>query len=216
MRNGKLTLSCAEAVEDETSLWKGKENEAVNLTSAPTSKSPESYSGLSNSCWTMPVSIHDSFPIRAVKQYPQYSSDLGGRGIRTLVAGQPLECLTDIVQYPLATPSRRCLRKIIVWRQMLLRAITAKYVGMECRSEKKARPKPCLTAWIFSAPLCLCGEPSRAPHPEMPATSANAKDAAACAMPSPRSGECARGSRQTTGPLLPACAPSRLPGQSAS
>jgi len=157
MRNGKLTLSCAEAVEDETSLWKGKENEAVNLTSAPTSKSPESYSGLSNSCWTMPVSIHDSFPIRAVKQYPQYSSDLGGRGIRTLVAGQPLECLTDIVQYPLATPSRRCLRKIIVWRQMFHRAITAKYVGMECRSGKKARPKPCLTAWIFSAPLCLCG-----------------------------------------------------------
>jgi hypothetical protein len=50
MRNGKLTLSCAEAVEDETSLWKGKENEAVNLTSDPTSKSPESYSGLSNSC----------------------------------------------------------------------------------------------------------------------------------------------------------------------
>jgi hypothetical protein len=25
MRNGKLMLACAEAVEDETSLWKGKE-----------------------------------------------------------------------------------------------------------------------------------------------------------------------------------------------
>ena len=25
MRNGKLMLACAETVEDETSLWKGKE-----------------------------------------------------------------------------------------------------------------------------------------------------------------------------------------------
>ena len=106
-------------------------------TSSSKRKAPRVTRGLSNKSWTMPVSIHDSFPTRAVKQYPQYSSDLGGRGIRTLVAGKPLECLTDIVQYPLATPSRRCLCKVIVWRLMFLRAIAAKYVGMECRFGKK-------------------------------------------------------------------------------
>src|SRR5205809_2579934 len=31
----------------------------------------------------------------------------GGRGTRTLVADRPLDCLTDSVQYPLATPSKR-------------------------------------------------------------------------------------------------------------
>src|SRR5947209_20257211 len=31
----------------------------------------------------------------------------GGRGTRTLVADRPLDCLTDSVQYPLATRSKR-------------------------------------------------------------------------------------------------------------
>jgi hypothetical protein len=31
MRNGKLMLACAETVEDETSLWKGKEKEVEKL-----------------------------------------------------------------------------------------------------------------------------------------------------------------------------------------
>jgi hypothetical protein len=57
---------------------------------------------------------------------------------------------------------------------------------------------------------------SPAPHPKTPATSANAMDAAASATPSPRFGECVRESRQMTGPLLPACAPNRLPDQIAS
>src|SRR5208282_858925 len=32
----------------------------------------------------------------------------GGQGTRTLVADRPLGCLTDSVQYPLATPSKQC------------------------------------------------------------------------------------------------------------
>ena len=162
--------------------------------------------------WTMSVSTYDSSLNRTVKRDPQYSSDLGGRGIRTLVAGQPLECLTDIVQYPLATPSRRCLRNVIVWRLMFLGAIAAKYVGIECRFGKKGTTE----AVPSSVQIPENPRPSRAPHPETPATSASARDAAACATPSLRFGECARESRQKTGRLLPACAPSRLPDQSAS
>jgi len=44
----------------------------------------------------------------------------------------------------------------------------------------------------------------------------SAMDAAVFAAPWLRSGECARGSRRTTGRLLPACAPSRPPCRSAS
>src|ERR1035441_5244402 len=36
------------------------------------------------------------------------SSDLGGRGSRTLMAGEPLDCLKDSVQYPLTTRSKLC------------------------------------------------------------------------------------------------------------
>jgi hypothetical protein len=77
----------------------------------PKSTSPENSRGLKTWFWTMSVSTYDSAPDCTVKLDSQYSSDLGGLGSRTLVAEQPLECLTDIVQYPLATPSRRCLRR---------------------------------------------------------------------------------------------------------
>src|SRR5580704_867102 len=44
----------------------------------------------------------------------------------------------------------------------------------------------------------------------------SAKGGAVCAGPWLRSGECVRGSRRSTGPLPPACAPNRLPDRSAS
>jgi hypothetical protein len=138
-RNRKLTLSCAETVEDETSLWKGKEK-------------------------TGKIRGHGFSRINTDRSFLFFYPE----GLL------PLVYMAENKRHDLVVPLIRVIRE---------------------------------NPWLAV---------SRALHPRTPATSANAMDAAISATPLPRFGECVRESRQTTGRLLPGCAPNHLPDQSAS
>jgi hypothetical protein len=87
-----------------------------------------------------------------------------------------------------------------------------------CRPKKKTPREPGVSIFpisLFQFPTASKGNPAK-DLPETPATSANAKGAAACVALWLQSGVYVRASPQTTGRLLRACARCHRPAQSAS
>src|ERR1700737_2333406 len=84
-------------------------------------------------------------------------------------------------------------------------------VPSRSHGEQKARPKPWLSLVLVFRCVSVVKALSLALHPGTPATFATSTDAAVSAAPWPRFAGCAPALPQTTGPLLPACVPSRLP-----
>ncbi|MCU1270977.1 MAG: hypothetical protein JWN74_2271 [Acidobacteriaceae bacterium] len=99
-------------------------------------KAPSAGSGLAFR--TMSVKFDDNRCDCSVKNLCSIRVTKEGEGSRTLVAEKPLECVTDIVQYPLATPSRRCLRGVDCIRRKWVRTSCAEIFLNECRFGKKS------------------------------------------------------------------------------